>query len=160
MQIKIITIPALDSEAFSVEMNTFLRSHKIIDIEKQFFSGTNGAYWSFCIRYFDSSQNRVQGQHGTTKRKKVDYKEVLDDATFAIFAKLRELRKTISQQEAIPAYAIFTDSELAEISKLENITLSNMKKVKGIGEKKIERYGKYFEELTQMTDEKRRKFNT
>ena len=160
MQIKIITIPALDSEAFCVEMNTFLRSHKIIDIEKQFFSGTNGAYWSFCIRYFDSSQNRVQGQHGTTKRKKVDYKEILDDATFAIFAKLRELRKTISQQEAIPAYAIFTDSELAEISKLENITLSNMKKVKGIGEKKIERYGKYFEELIQTTDEKRREFNT
>ena len=44
---------------------------------------------------------------------KIDYKEVLNEVDFAVFARLRDLRKVISDKEAIPAYSIFTNEQLA-----------------------------------------------
>lgn len=55
------------------------------------------------------------------------------------------IRKQIAKDEAIPAYAVFTDAELAELAKMEGVlSLAKMKTVKGIGEKKIEKYGQHF----------------
>ncbi len=39
---------------------------------------------------------------------------------------------------------VFTDEELAGLAKLDTITSKSMLSVKGIGEKKVERYAKYF----------------
>ena len=68
----------------------------------------------------------------------------LDDKTFQKFSKLREIRKKVAADEAIPAYAVFTDEELAGLAKLESITQKSMLSVKGIGDKKVERFAKYF----------------
>jgi hypothetical protein len=43
----------------------------------------------------------------------VDYKEVMNEADFAVFSRLRDLRKVIAEKEAVPAYAIFTNEQLA-----------------------------------------------
>ena len=74
-------------------------------------------------------------------RHKIDYKNELEEAVFKIFSKLREARKQIANEDAIPAYAVCTDSELAEMAKLSELTRLNLKKVKGFGEKKFEKYG-------------------
>ena len=47
---------------------------------------------------------------------------VLDGRTFEVFSKLRVFRKQIAERDAVPAYAVYTDAELAEIAKLERIT--------------------------------------
>jgi len=39
---------------------------------------------------------------------------------------------------------VFTDEELAELAKLEEITVKSMLGIKGIGEKKAERFAHYF----------------
>lgn len=77
-------------------------------------------------------------------KEKVDYKKVLKEEEFKIFSKLRELRKAISIEEAISAYIIFTDAELAEIAKMKDPTVNNIRKIKGIGDKKAEKYGERF----------------
>jgi|AntRauTorckE5430_2_1112549.scaffolds.fasta_scaffold02860_1 superfamily II DNA helicase RecQ len=41
---------------------------------------------------------------------------------------------------AVPAYMIFTDGELAEIATLSVTTPEELLKIKGIGEKKVEKY--------------------
>ena len=54
----------------------------------------------------------------------------------------RELRrKAIAETEGLPAFAVFTDKELAGIAELENPQLADLKTVKGIGSKKAERFG-------------------
>ncbi|MCB0376036.1 MAG: HRDC domain-containing protein, partial [Sinomicrobium sp.] len=64
---------------------------------------------------------------------------------FARFSRMREIRKTIAREEAIPAYAVFTDEELAAIAKMEPpLTEAGLKTIKGIGKKKVEKYGAYF----------------
>jgi superfamily II DNA helicase RecQ len=136
MQIQFFHIPVQDSAQATEEMNAFLRSHKIIDIEKHFVAAESNSFWSFCIRYFAGDAPVTDKKHS-----KIDYKEVLDEATFKIYSDLRECRKQISDKEAIPPYAVFTNEELANIAKLETITPSNLLSIKGIGKSKAEKYG-------------------
>lgn len=140
MQVKLFTIPLFDNEAELNEMNGFLRAQKVLTIDKQFVSVGENAYWSFCVTYLQLSKASSVAQNAQ-RPTKVDYKEVLDVATFAIFSTLRTIRKQIAEDEAIPAYAVFTDSELAEIAKLESIDTKSLLSIPGIGQKKAEKYG-------------------
>ena len=75
---------------------------------------------------------------------KVDYRQVLDEPTFQKFSNLRAIRKQAAAAEGLSAFILFTDEELAELAKLEEITVKSMLGIKGIGEKKVERYAHYF----------------
>jgi superfamily II DNA helicase RecQ len=109
----------------------------VLQTEHHLVSNAQGSFWCFCIKYLDE-------QAESRERQKVDYKQVLDEATFQRFSKLRETRKEIATKEVIPAYAVFTDEELAELAKLDVLTAATMRSVKGVGEKKVEKYGAYF----------------
>ena len=139
MQIKLFTIPIGDSGAALDEMNRFLKGNKILEVQNQLISNENGAYWCFCVRYIEKELSQT-----IYSKIKVDYKQVLDEATFQKFSKLRAIRKKVAADEGIPAFAIFTDEELAGLAKLETITEKTMLSVKGIGDKKVERFAKHF----------------
>lgn len=138
MQIKIFTIPITGGELVAEELNIFLRSKKILQTESQLQSLPGGACWCFCIRYIDDIQ--LAGR----EKVKVDYMQVLAPEVFKRFSKLREIRKRIATEEAIPAYAIFTDEELAAIADMDTVTLTGIKSIKGIGEKRCDKYGSFF----------------
>ena len=138
MQIKIFTIPILGGEKITEEMNRFLNGKKILQTGHHLVNNTEGTFWCFCIKYLpDNSQE-------SAPRRKVDYREVLDSNSFQRFALMRETRKKLAKEEGVPAYAVFTDAELAELAKLETLTLASMKKIKGIGPGKLEKYGEHF----------------
>lgn len=140
MQVKIFTIPLFDNASLTEEINAFLRGQKVLTIDKSCVTIDEQAYWTFCITYLPQTQYGGSDQ-GRPKQAKVDYKEVLDLETFAVFSQLRSIRKQIAEQEAIPAYAVFTDSELAEIAKLESIDPFRIQTIQGIGQKRVEKYG-------------------
>ncbi len=139
MQIRLFTIPVGDSGAAQQEMNVFLRSNKILEVEQQLVQGDNGACWCFCVRYLEHSFPAAQ-----EGRAKVDYRQVLDEASFRKFMRLRDIRKKVAAQEGVSAYVVFTDEELAALARLEEITAANMLGIRGIGEKKVERFARYF----------------
>lgn len=141
MQIKLFTIPVGDSGGALQEMNAFLRGNKILEVENELVSNEHGAYWCFCVRYIERA---YPGAEDKKPKAKVDYRKVLDEETFQKFAKLREVRKKIAAEEGISAFIILTDEELAELAKLDEITEKAMLGIKGIGEKKVERFAKYF----------------
>lgn len=138
MQIKLFTIPVMGGEALTEDMNAFLRSRKILQVESHFLQDAAGSQWCFCIRYADSA---ILAERDKLK---VDYKQVLAADTFKRFSHFRELRKKIALEEAIPAYAVFNDEELAAMAQMENLNLTTMRTVKGIGDKKMEKYGERF----------------
>lgn len=140
MQIKLFTIPIGESGAALDDMNRFLRGNKILEVQNHLISNDNGAYWCFCVRYIEQ-----QAQTPSTEQKpKVDYKLVLDDATFQKFSKLRAIRKKVAAEAGLPAFAVFTDQELAEMAKLETLTKKTMLSIQGIGDKKVERFAEHF----------------
>ena len=145
MQYRFFTIPAFDSEAASDELNRFIRTHRVLDMQQKFVPAQNGAYWYFSIKYIQGDKNDFYQD----KKEKTDYRKLLDKDTFDVFEKLREYRKKIAEDDAVPAYAVFTDAELSEIAKLKEITEQQMKKIKGIGEKKTGKYGNLLSEMFQ-----------
>lgn len=145
MQLKIFTIPAFDNTAATDEINRFLRSHTVVDIEKQFISNGNSSFWSFCVRYMSVETSLKSGQ-----REKVDYKELLDPVTFAKFSLLRDCRKEIAQRDSVPVYLVFTNEELANIAKMSDISIAELQKIQGIGAKRLEKYGTELIEMYQL----------
>ncbi len=139
MQFRLFVIPGTDSGESLDQLNKFLRSHRILEENHELVSNKNGSAWHFCIKYLEHNPNTNQSYY-----KKVDYKQILDEKTFEKFSILRTIRKEIAAEEAIPAYAVFTDKELAEISKLSEIDEKSIQSIKGIGKKKVEKYGSRF----------------
>ncbi len=139
MQIQLFTIPIYDNGPALDEMNNFLKRHKVLEVENQLISNENGAHWCFCVRYIE------RNSYSTGYRKtRVDYRQILDETTFQKFSRLREIRKRVASDEGIPAFGVFTDEELAGLAKLETITQKNMLSIKGIGDKKVERFARHF----------------
>ena len=151
MQFKIFSIPVTDDGSAIEEMNRFLRSHKVLEAEQQLVSTKCGSHWHFCIKYLANAYPAVSATQSSSK---VDYKEVLDEKTFAVFSTLREVRKKIAEEDGLPVYAVFTNEELAGIAALEKILPETIKTVKGIGDKKTERFGKRMvEQFNNLTNQ-------
>jgi superfamily II DNA helicase RecQ len=145
MQVRIFSIPMIGGEAIMEEMNAFLRSKKIVQMEQQLTVQGQDTYWSFCVRYTDD-----YSVHKNKEKK--DYQSILGEDVFKRFLALKKIRIGIARKESLPAYAIFSDEELAEMAKIDELTLEKMKGIKGIGEKKIEKYGSLM--LNKDKDEK------
>lgn len=141
MQLKIFDITSVGSEETMETVNRFLRSVKVLDIDRQFYySSDKVGHWSLLITYLP--QQGAATFPAFEKREKVDYKTVLNEVDFDKFSKLRAIRKQLAESDAVPAYAVFTDAELAQIAQLPNIDAMSVLKIQGIGEKRLEKYGK------------------
>ncbi|GHT68807.1 hypothetical protein AGMMS50239_34590 [Bacteroidia bacterium] len=141
MQFKLFTVPTTDDGSYLEELNKFLRSNKVLEVEQQLINLKNGSQWHFCVKYLANTP--IDGRDGARPvSTKIDYKEILDEKTFAVFSLLRESRKEVAGEDGLPVYAVFTNEELAGIAALSEITTESIKKVNGIGDKKAERFGK------------------
>ena len=72
MQIKIISIPVIDGKEANSELNKFLRSVKVLEIEQKLVENRAGCMWTFCIRYIDTKNLAEK-----VKKDRVDYKSIL-----------------------------------------------------------------------------------
>lgn len=144
MQLKFFTFSILSASAEEEIVNKFLRTVKVLEIKKDLVVMGDNAYWTICVLYllYGNSEASPVMQRG-----KIDYKDILSDEQFKKFCQLRKVRKQISEDDAVPAFAVFTDMELSEISKLDDINCSTLKGINGIGIKKLEKYGQRFCEL-------------
>ena len=62
----------------------------------------------------------------------------------ALFAKLRELRKSIADGEDIAPFIVFNDATLSELARVQPISSDQMLAISGIGDVKLSRYGQAF----------------
>ncbi|MCY6959997.1 DNA helicase RecQ [Clostridium brassicae] len=62
----------------------------------------------------------------------------------SLFDMLRDIRKKIAQREAVPPYIVFADTSLKDMSEKIPLNKEEMLNIKGVGEKKFERYGEEF----------------
>lgn len=142
MAYRFFNIPAMTGGGDeAAELNAFLHGHKVVAVHREFAQDGAASRWCFCVEYLDGTPPAsVQG--GLPK---VDYREVLDEAQFARFRKLREARKRIAEEDGVPVYAVFSNDQLAEMARCAELpTIASLKKIPGIGEKKVARYGERF----------------
>ncbi len=139
MKYRFFTIPVQASDAAAKALNQFLAEQRILAVEREFIADGCNSAWAFCIGYDDAGH-----QPAAAKTGKVDYKEVLSAEDFAVFAKLRLLRKQLAEQEGVPAYALFTNQQLADMVVSRINTLAALSALSGVGEARVEKYGQAF----------------
>lgn len=122
------------------ELNQFLASHAIQMVDRSFYSDSGDAGWCLCVAY---DENPVQ-TGARRKRSAVDYREVLPPADFDVFSELRNLRKSLAQQQGIPVYTVFSNEQLASMVVQRIRTQKDLLSIEGIGQSRCQQYGEVF----------------
>ena len=153
MQYKFFVIPIKSNDDAAEEMNRFLRAHRVLAVEKRFMEGGENPCWSFCVEYLEGAAAAAAPAKGGPK---VDYKEVLSEVDFSLFSRLLDLRKTLAEKDAVPAYAIFTNEQLAQMVQTHVATKAALGAIAGIGDSRIAKYGESFLNLLKEAGELRK----
>ena len=140
MQMAFYSIPARGDASLQEDLNVFLRSHRVLTVHREFVGQGDNSFWALAVEYLEGP---APSGPGTTRggKERVDYKEVLSPADFALFAKLRDWRKRTAETEGIPVYAVLTNEQLAAIAKRRPTSLVEAREIEGIGEAKAGKYG-------------------
>jgi superfamily II DNA helicase RecQ len=126
------------------ELNNFLKAHRIVNIEKRLIDGERGTGWVFLVEYGLENKNQAPVAAGAQR---VDYREVLNDQEYALFDKLRYLRKEVAEKQGIPVYAVFTNEHLAGMVKKIPKTARDFLAFPGVGESRAKQYSGVFLKL-------------
>lgn len=131
MQFNTFFIPMADDGRAQDELNTFLRSKRVLAVEKTFA----GQGWSFCVEWLEGGKPELGG------KPRVDYKELLSPEEFALFSRLREKRRELAQRDGVQVYTIMTNEQLAAMVRQKVNDLAGLRTIDGVGEARTEKYG-------------------
>ena len=140
MAIAFFWIPASHPQTAQDELNRFLGSHRVLSLDKHLIVDGGNSAWSVAVDYEDGAAGSPSP--ASPDKGRIDYREVLDPATFAVFAALRTKRKELAEQEGVPAYVIVTNDQLAQIARMRAASLDDLKQIQGLGENRLRRYGR------------------
>ena len=136
MQYQVFAVSVHGNSTQVEEMNRFLRSHRVLTVERQMVEEGQNSFWTFCVEFLETA-----GPPEGRSEVRIDYKEVLSAPEFERFARLRVLRKELAEKEGVPAYAIFTNEQLAQMVRKKVSSKAGLKEIEGVGEARIEKYG-------------------
>lgn len=150
MKVKFFWIPARDSIAAESERNGFLTANRVIHIEQAFVASESAPGWSICVQRLQQGPGVTVGA-SKGRAAKVDYREVLDDATFEIYAVLRTWRKDRAVEQGVPVYTVATNEQLARIARDRIQSKSGLERVDGFRASRMEKYSEELIALCQQT---------
>ena len=120
---------------------------RILTIDRKFVENKENSFWAAAVEYLDSKTPKAPVETGRSK--KIDYREILSPEDFVLYAKLRDWRKETGEKEAVPLYTIFTNEQLARIVQQKIKTLEGLGSLTGIGEARVNKYGRDVPTLIQ-----------
>lgn len=148
MQFKSFRISISSPEQSEGDLNAFLRSHRILSVERHFCSD-QGGFWAIIVEYAEDGHADVA--RPVKRRDRVSVSDELNVEEKLRFERYRKIRYNVSLERGVPAYAIFTDKELAILSRFEELDLDGVKGLKGLSPAHLEDNLHYLLEI--KTDE-------
>ena len=151
MRLHFAAIPVLDGAAEEEELNRFFATHRVISVDRQLVDDGPRSVWTVCVSWVPGG---AQGDTtGDGRKSRVDYRETLNEAEFAVFSKLRDARKALAERDSVPPYAIFTNEQFAEMLRRKVRTLEDLARIEGVGPARVEKYGTMVIELLRTLPE-------
>lgn len=146
---KVFNIAIPNDGTEEAELNRFLSSHRIVAVRTQWVSSGDVPYEVFTVEYAGGSKEGGTSPSVSADAvawdsrppERVDYRKVLDPEQFIRYCRMRDARKKIAEAEAVKAFVVFTNEQLAAIAQLEHPTLADLKKIGGIGQGRVDKYG-------------------
>ncbi|WP_446010639.1 HRDC domain-containing protein [Candidatus Electrothrix sp.] len=159
LQCKFFIIPTRNCRESEEELNSFLRSHRVLTVHREFVADKENSFWNFCVEYLSGDSDDGKKLSGRSGKNRVDYKEVLSPEDFKIFAALREWRKKAANDAGVPVYTLFTNEQLARIVTEKASSKAELQTIEGVGESRAANYGdsviQLMRELTAEEDTER-----
>ena len=140
VRLKFFTVPVFGGTSATEELDRFLTGHRVVVIDKEFVPDGRGSVWALCVSYDEPGERTTSPRRGA----KIDYKEVLNEREFAVYARLRDLRKTLADKEGVPAYALFNNEQLAAMVRGHVTSCTALSEIPGVGAARVEKYGERF----------------
>ena len=141
MPYKSFAIPVQHGEWAERELNEFVRSHRVLAVDRQWVDQGENSFWAVWIDYVEASAARATDASPAGPKKKVDYKELLSTEDFDVYLRLRALRKAIAAEDGVALYAVFTNDQLAQMVERRANSKADLQQISGIGEARVEKYG-------------------
>ena len=138
MRYRIFSVPIQDPGDAEAELNAFLDSHRVLDVERELVVDGRHSLWCFCVCYTEGAPPSAGKARG---KGAIDYREVLSAADFAVYARLRQVRKVLAERDGVPAYAVFTNEQLAEAVRRAPGSAAELAAIEGVGQARVEKYG-------------------
>lgn len=127
------------------ELNSFLSTHRIIDKHWETVLRDGVPYQVCRVEYVKDGRypqdNSTSGSSFSRKPAQVDYREVLSEDDFRVFDELRKARKKLAESEKVDAFMVFTNAQLAEMVTSHADSMEALKKIKGVGDAHLTKYG-------------------
>jgi len=142
MKFRLFTYPIPPPEAPQA-LNDFLSSARILSVNHYKCRSGDASCLVFVVEYLE---NQTTGKKQKAPPR-IDYREILSEPDFNLFSRLRDLRKTIAEKEGVPVYAVFTNAQLAGMVEQKITEISSLSALEGVGQAKLEKFGKKFIEL-------------
>ena len=107
MHFRFFNVPVRDGGDAAADLNRFLSTNRIIAVDRQLVPDGPNSAWAICVS-FDNSGGGGGGTASPAsrpafiRRDKVDYQEQLSPVEFAVFSRLRALRKERAETEGVP----------------------------------------------------------
>ena len=116
------------------ELNRFLAGHRVVSVRERIVESSGAALLVFVVETVGQPEPRAG-------RGRVDYRDELDADDFELFRKLRDVRKTLSEAEGVPLFAVFSNAQLADMARRRCTSRAELAAIEGVGDARIDRYG-------------------
>lgn len=136
MRYHFAAIPALDGGDAAADLNRFVATKRIVQVDRELVHAGAGSYWAVCVTWV--APEPAPAKRGEAGR--VDYREVLTEAQFKVYVALRDRRKALATADGVPQYQVFTNEQLAEIVRRRPGTAAELGAIPGVGEKRLDKY--------------------
>jgi superfamily II DNA helicase RecQ len=137
-------VPVIGGDAVLRELNAFAVKHRILELERRFVEAGLDSFWAIWMCYESLQAAPVEAAGKGAARDRVDYRTILSEEDFSVFARLRSLRKRLADQEGVPVYSIFNNKQLALLVTERVSTAAGLQQIRGVGGERLAKYGDVF----------------
>jgi superfamily II DNA helicase RecQ len=117
-------------------LNEFLKTVVVKKTTPQLVMVGQTTYWSVLVFYDD-----ISSLENHKNEKTVIDTSTLTEEERTRYESLRIWRSDLARRQVLPGYIIASNAELMAIAKLNPTTVEELQNIKGMGEKKIGKYG-------------------
>ena len=96
------------------------------------------------FEYGKTSKTKIKAKASAPNQRRIELKPLSRKGKQELFLRLKELRRKLSKEKRIPAYKIFNDKTLEQLSQKRPTELKMMLEIDGVGDYKLKKWGKIF----------------
>ena len=141
MKVRLFAIRLLPEEFMSDQksLNDFLETVDFIKSDAHFVESEIN-YWSVLVHFEDKVEGKKLDLNNSNRENKI-HEEDLGPEQYDIYKELKRWRIKKAQDWNIPSFMICHNSELLNVVVTRPKTITDLRKIKGFGDLKIENHG-------------------